>query len=200
MTIAAANFKKPADSTPPVITPTVTGTQSGGWFTSNVTVSWAVADPESSFTTSGCATETVTSDTNGTTFTCSATSDGGTSTESVTIKRDTTGPSISSATADPSVLWPPNNKMRPVTVSVNASDAGAGGAVCTITSVNSNEGGSVHEPDVELTGALTLNLRAEREGKGSGRIYTAVVSCSDAAGNTSTTTVAVAVPHDQGKK
>ena len=199
-TIAAANFKKPADTTPPVITPTVTGTLSGGWYTSNVTIAWSVADPESAFTASGCATQTVTTDTAGTTFTCSATSDGGTSTESVTIKRDTTGPSIASATADPSVLWAPNNKMRAVTVSVSASDAGSGAVVCSVNSVSSNEGGSVHEPDVELTGALTLNLRAEREGKGSGRIYTAVVTCKDAAGNTSTASAVVTVPHDQGKK
>ena len=199
-TIAAANFKKPVDTTPPAITPTVTGLQSGGWYTSNVTVSWAVADPESAFTSTGCATQTVTSDTTGTTFTCSATSEGGTSTQSVTIKRDTTGPSIASVTADASILWPANNKMRAITLSANATDAGAGMAGCKITAVNSNEGGSAHEPDVELTGPLTMNLRAEREGKGSGRVYTAVVTCTDAAGNASTSSTAIAVPHDQGKK
>lgn len=200
-TIAAANFKKPADTTPPVITPTVTGTQSGGWYTSNVTISWTVSDAESAISSSsGCVTQTVTSDTPGTTFTCSASSDGGTSSASVTIKRDTTGPAITSASADPSILWPPNNKMRAVTVTVNAADAGAGLTGCSITSVSSNEGGSAHEPDVELTGALTMNLRAEREGKGSGRLYTAQISCQDAAGNTSTATASVIVPHDQGRK
>lgn len=197
-TIAAANFKKPADTTPPVITPAVTGTESGGWYTSNVTVSWAVADPESSFTSTGCTTQTVTSDTAGTTFTCSATSDGGTSSQSVTIRRDTTGPSISSVTADPSMLWPPNNKMRAVTISVDATDGGAGFAGCSITSVDSNEGGSAHEPDVAFTGPLTLNLRAERNGSGSGRIYTARISCTDAAGNVSVGNATVTVPHDQG--
>src|SRR6185503_7124478 len=36
------------DTTAPVITPTVTGTSgSNGWYTSNVSVSWAVSDPES---------------------------------------------------------------------------------------------------------------------------------------------------------
>lgn len=198
-TIGVANFKKPSDTTPPVITPTVTGAENGGWYTSNVSVSWAVADPESAFTSSGCGAQTVTSDTSGVTFTCTAISAGGTSSQSVTIKRDTSGPSIASVTADPSILWPPNNKMRAVTVTVSASDAGSGFAGCTVTSVNSSEGGSVHEPDVELTGPLTMNLRAEREGKGAGRIYTAVVSCADAAGNTSTGTAVVTVPHDQRK-
>ena len=188
-----------SDTTPPVIAPMVTGTESGGWHTSNVTVAWSVADDESEFTASGCDTQTVTSDTSGTTFTCSATSAGGTATESVTIKRDTAGPSIASATASPGTLWPANNKMVAVTVSVDASDAGSGAVACSIDSVGSNEGGSAHEPDVELTGDLTLNLRAERNGNGSGRIYTAHVSCTDAAGNTSTSTATVSVPHDQGK-
>jgi len=191
----------PSDSTPPAITPTITGTLGGdGWYTSDVTVAWSVADPETEFTTAGCDTQTVSSDTSGTTFTCSATSTGGTSTESVTIMRDTTAPVVASATANPSVLWPPNKRMVAVTVSVDASDAGSGQAACSIDSVSSNEGGSAHEPDVELTGALTMNLRAERHGKGSGRLYTAQISCTDAAGNVSAATATVSVPHDQRKK
>lgn len=199
-TIAAGNFDKPADTTPPVITPTVSGTQSSGWYTSNVTVSWTVADPESPFTSSGCGPQTVNSDTASTTFTCTATSDGGTSSQSVTIKRDTTGPAIASVTANPGTLWSPNHKMHAVTVSVNASDAGAGLGVCRVDSVGSNEGGNQHEPDVELTGDLTLNLRAERDGNAAGRIYTIYVSCKDAVGNKSTSTATVNVAHDQGKK
>lgn len=189
-----------SDTTPPVITPSISGTLGGdGWYTSNVTVAWSVADEESEFTPSGCDTQTISSDTSGTTVTCTATSIGGTSSESVTIKRDTTGPAIASATASPGMLWPPNNKMVAVTVSVDASDAGSGSVGCSIDSVSSNEGGSAHEPDVELTGDLTMNLRAERNGNGSGRIYTAHISCTDAAGNTSSSTATVTVPHDQGK-
>lgn len=190
---------QPSDTTAPVITPTVNGMQSGGWYTSDVTVSWTVDDPESAETSSGCDTQTVTTDTSETTFTCSATSLGGSNSVSVTIKRDTTGPSIVSATANPSVLWPPNNKMRAVTVSVDASDAGSGLASCTITGVTDSEGTSQHEPDAEITGALTLNLRAERRGNGSGRSYGVQIACTDGAGNSSTAAATVAVPHDQGK-
>lgn len=190
-----------SDTTPPVITPTVTGTLGNdGWYASDVTVAWSVVDEESEFTASGCDAQTVSSDTSGTTFTCSATSTGGTSSESVTVKRDTSAPVVASATANPSVLWAPNNKMVAVTVSVDASDAGSGLAGCSITSVDSNEGGSAHEPDVELTGDLTVNLRAERAGSGSGRVYTAHISCADAAGNVSAATATVSVPHDQRKK
>ena len=52
-------------------------------------------------------------------------------------------------------------------------------------------------PDVEITGVLTLQLRAERSGSGPGRIYTATIECQDAAGNVSTRDVQVRVPHDR---
>lgn len=193
-------FNPPPDMTPPVIDVMVTGTQVGDWYTSNATVSWSVSDPESPVTASGCNQVTVSSDTTGTTFTCSATSAGGTSTQSVTIKRDTTAPAIASASTNAPALWPPNHKMHAITVSVNATDAGSGGAVCRIDGVSSNEGGNQHEPDVQLTGALTVNLRAERNGNHVGRVYTIEVACTDNAGNRATTTTAVSVPHDQGKR
>lgn len=84
------------DSTPPVITPSVTGTLSlTGSYLSNVSVSWDVRDNESPVTTmTGCQSASVTSDTAGVTFTCTATSAGGTSSGSVTIRRDTTSPQL----------------------------------------------------------------------------------------------------------
>lgn len=60
-------------------------------------------------------------------------------------------------------------------------------------------GGGDTPPDWVITGPLTVDLRAERSGKGSGRVYTITVECSDASGNTATKTVTVTVPHDQGK-
>ena len=71
---------KVTDSTPPVITPNVQGTLgSNGWYTSNVTVSWTVNDPDSSVTSqSGCGPTTISSDTTGQTLTCTATSADGT--------------------------------------------------------------------------------------------------------------------------
>jgi hypothetical protein len=86
-----------SDSTAPVITPTVAGTLgSNGWYVSDVTVSWSVTDPESTITSQvGCDSSSVSSDTSGVTFTCTATSAGGTASKSVTIKRDATNPSVS---------------------------------------------------------------------------------------------------------
>lgn len=90
------------DSTPPVITPTVTGTLGNdGWYTSDVEVSWSVTDPESGVSTStGCDTTNVTADTAGVTFTCSATSGGGSADQSVIVKRDATAPSVSCGSSD----------------------------------------------------------------------------------------------------
>jgi len=84
------------DNTPPTVTPTITGTLgSNGWYTSDVTLAWSAADGESTVSAqTGCGPTTVRSDTPGVTFTCSATSGGGTATQSVTIRRDATAPAI----------------------------------------------------------------------------------------------------------
>ena len=97
-TSALATFR--VDNTPPTVTPSVTGTHgANGWYTSNVQVSWSTSDAGSGIdTANGCSTTNVTSDTTGTTFTCTATDKAGNSTaDSVTIKRDATNPSVSSA-------------------------------------------------------------------------------------------------------
>lgn len=84
------------DPTPPVVTPVVTGTPgTSGWYKSDVGVSWTVTDNESAVSSqTGCDPSTVAADTAGIVFTCSATSAGGTTTKSVTIKRDATAPTI----------------------------------------------------------------------------------------------------------
>ncbi len=84
------------DATPPLIVPSAVGTLgANGWYTSDVAISFSVQDPESSVASmTGCAPTTLSSDTAGVTYTCSATSAGGTASASVSIKRDTIGPAI----------------------------------------------------------------------------------------------------------
>jgi len=123
----------------------------------------------------------------------------------IVIVKDVTPPNIQSVTATPNSLWPPNHKMVPVTVAVSTLDNCSGAPVCRISSVSSNEpvngtGDGDTAPDWEITGNLTVNLRAERSGSGNGRVYTITVACTDASGNSSTKTTTVTVPHDQGKK
>ena len=110
------------DSTPPVILPTVTGTLGNdGWYTSSVSVSWSVTDGESPVGPStGCDAATVSTDTSGITFTCSATSGGGSNSQSVTVKRDATGPNISCGSADG--LW----HAADVSIGCTSNDAGSG--------------------------------------------------------------------------
>jgi len=91
--------REPVACTPPQITAAVTGPLgANGWYRGDVTVSWTTIDAETPITaTSGCEAVNVTSDTAGVTFTCSATSPGGTASESATVKRDATAPEISVA-------------------------------------------------------------------------------------------------------
>lgn len=115
---------------------------------------------------------------------------------------DTTAPVISSLTVSSATLWPPNHKMVPITLSASASDA-VGVSSLKIISATSNEpdnglGDGDTAGDIAVTGALTLNLRAERSGAGNGRVYTITVEAKDAAGNASTRTVTVSVPKSQG--
>jgi hypothetical protein len=104
-------------------------------------------------------------------------------------------PAITQITATPNILWPPNNKAVPVSVAVLVSDDSDPAPACRITGVTSNE--PVGASAWQMTRALALDLRAERFGQGSGRIYTLTVTCTNSSDLSSTTTVAVTVPHDQ---
>ena len=112
---------------------------------------------------------------------------------------DNLGPIITSVTPDKVYLWPPNHKMQQINVAIVSTDNCPGnGIACKIIAVSSNEpingqGDGDLAPDWEITGHNTVNLRAERSGKGSGRIYTITVECADGSGNKTTSTTEVSV-------
>ncbi len=112
---------------------------------------------------------------------------------------DTTPPVITALSAAPSVLWAPDHKLVPVTVSVSATDTCDPSAAsrCSIVGVSANQ--RISPRDFKVTGPLTVMLSAEREGHGS-RAYSIQVKCSDASGNSAIGVVTVAVPHDQGER
>jgi hypothetical protein len=111
---------------------------------------------------------------------------------------DNVPPTIESIQASPDTLFPPNGKMVPVTLTVNAHDD-SGEVTCRIIGVASDapaDGTTLSE----ITGDLTLNLRAERNPRGTTRTYSVVVECVDAAGNRATGHVPVTVPGNPGGK
>ncbi|HEX8138156.1 MAG TPA: HYR domain-containing protein [Pyrinomonadaceae bacterium] len=131
---------------------------------------------------------------------------GNTATGSFTVTVvDTTAPVFQSLTASPDNLGSPNHHMIPVTLTAQVSDAVDTALDTRIVSVTSNEpvdglGDGDMSPDWEITGDLTLNLRAERQGGGQGRVYTITVESRDDFGNTSVRTVTVTVPKSQSQK
>lgn len=116
--------------------------------------------------------------------------------------RDTTAPTISSLTANPATLWPVNHKLVNIQLSASATDL-VGVTSLRIVNVTSSEpddgcGDGDTPNDIQITGDLTLKLRAERDGRRSGRTYTITVEARDAAGNATLATTTVSVPKSQG--
>lgn len=115
--------------------------------------------------------------------------------------QDTTAPVIASLEAVPAVLRQATHKMIPVTIAATVTDAADPAPGTRILGVTANEPitapGSGHTAaDWEITGPLTLKLRAERSGHADGRIYTIAIESRDATGNTTVSNVTVTVPHD----
>jgi hypothetical protein len=129
-----------SDTTPPFVTPTVSGPLgANGWYTGDVSLSWTVLDPESTVSSvTGCNPCTVTADTTGAVFSCAGTSDGGTNSVNLTIRRDATAPTAQALrTPLPNTLgW----NSGAVTVNYTGQDATSGIGSCTGQQVLTAEG------------------------------------------------------------
>lgn len=130
-------------------------------------------------------------DASGNTDTCSFT---------VTVN-DVEDPVVSNMSATPNSLWPPNHKLKDITVNYTSTDNCAV-ISCELT-VTSDEavngwGDGNTSPDWVIVDDHHVKLRAERSGKGDGRVYTITATCIDAAGNTGSNSTTVTVAHNQG--
>ena len=115
-----------------------------------------------------------------------------------------TPPDCSGLTADPELLWPPNHKLRTITIS-GAVDPDGDDITQTITSVTQDEpvnglGDGDTSPDAVILSDDQVQVRSERSGLGDGRVYHITVTVEDEFGATCEGTVFVGVPHDQSKK
>jgi hypothetical protein len=140
------------------------------------------------------------------------------------IVQDTKAPTLSCSVSTPS-LWPPNNKFVNVGLRVNVKDACDPNPKVNIKVYSDEDndkekgddngkdddnekgkdkdkgkGDDKDSPDAKDIGAGTLQLRAERSGKGDGRVYLIVVTATDKSGNTSFSSCTVVVPHSESKK
>jgi hypothetical protein len=127
---------------------------------------------------------------------------GNTGSDDVTVTViDTTPPELT-VIASPRALWPPNHKYVTVRVNVTAFDICDSSPSITFVSITSNEadnglgdGNTVN--DIVIIDDFTFSLRAERSGKGSGRIYTITYKATDVSGNYVLASVTIEVPHNQ---
>ena len=116
---------------------------------------------------------------------------------------DTTPPVIT-LSATPKVLWPPNGRMVPVTVSGTITDTGSGVNVDSAVYSVIDEYGKVQPAGAITLGAggsysFTVLLQAARlRNDLNGRHYAITVRASDNAGNSGSQTSVVIVPHRRG--
>lgn len=122
--------------------------------------------------------------------------------QALEVRIDSVAPMVSCRAA-PSVLWPPDHEMRGIAVTVEVTDEGSGASGFVLEQVASNEpddglGDGDTSGDVagwdQGTPDSGGQLRAERAGSGTGRVYTIAYAGADAAGNTAACTADVQVP------
>jgi hypothetical protein len=139
-----------------------------------------------------------------TTVVCSATDSRGNGdvTSFEVVVQDTTGPEVTSISATPNTLWPPDHRMVDVVVTATLADAVDPAPTWRIVSVTSNQPsnglGDGDQPiDWIITGPSTLQLRAEWA-QGRTRIYTITIETMDASGNVGMASVTVKVASSKG--
>lgn len=109
------------------------------------------------------------------------------------------------ASASDNKLWPPNHQFHDVSIE-NITDPEEDEIIIEITSITQDEavnakGTGNTSPDAKGIGSSSAEVRAERMGKGDGRVYQVNFTASDSHDNQCQGSVTVSsVLHDQGKK
>jgi len=100
-------------------------------------------------------------------------------------------PDCSAATPSPSLIWPPNGKMIPVSI-LGVTDPEGDPVTLKVTGITQDEPGAAFSG----IGSSVAQVRAERDGKGDGRVYRISFEGADPSGATCAGEVMVCVPHD----
>ena len=117
----------------------------------------------------------------------------------VEVEATNTPPDCLTVTANPNRLWPPNHKLRPVALA-GATDPDGDTVTLTITTVTQDEpldglGDGDKSPDAKAgTQSNKVLLRAERSGRGDGRVYRVSFVGSDGTGGSCSGVATVGVP------
>jgi hypothetical protein len=199
------------DVTPPITTAlTISSLGNNGWYVSDVQMTLTAADTiggsgvkEIHYTIDG--TETVVQ---GSSASLLITADGNhavtyyaidnagnveTPPHLVSINIDKTPPSAPSLSASPSILCPTNHKMENILIGGSFTDSGSGIA-SSIISVTDEYG--VYNMTVPGFGSVIQLESWRKDTDMDGRLYTITAVITDKAGNQSTATTTVVVPHD----
>ncbi len=112
-------------------------------------------------------------------------------------------PYCSEAAPSAILLWPPNHNFVPIDI-LGVADPDGDTVTITIDSIFQDEavdakGSGNTAPDGEGVGTSTAEVRAERSGKGDGRVYHIGFTAEDGYGGICVGEVTVGVPHDQGQ-
>ncbi len=120
----------------------------------------------------------------------------------ITVLDTNAPPACDLAQPSLAMLWPPNHKLIPVTIT-GVSDPDDEEVLITILDVTQDEplnglGDGDTAPDAVIQGDTVL-LRAERAGGGNGRVYRISFMADDGVAGVCTGSVTVCVPHDKGQ-
>ncbi len=106
-------------------------------------------------------------------------------------------PAITSISADPSELWPPNKKEVDVTIDIVADDPDGTDDIVSTTYAVDDEYGEYNVPETELPTDGVILLVADRNGNDEdGRVYSVTITVYDSEGAMDTERVDITVLHD----
>lgn len=111
---------------------------------------------------------------------------------------DNEAPVVSDISVDTVVLWPPNHKMREITVNYNATDNCGVTSTLSVTSNEPVHGGSDGDqaPDWEVIDEHHIRLRAEKANHGEARYYTIKINVTDGCNTPVVDSTVVTVAHN----